>query len=1088
MNQAFDKKIRDPKIRIVSFDIFGTTLIRKLVTPEGIFMIMEQRLLSKYALRLPKGLIESFTKNRVKAENQVRKRTKTKEIAFSKIYDQIQKKFSLSRKQRQFLEKLELEIEFKYLQSNLQIISLIDKARQAGKKIIFVSDMYLPERVIRKFVLKNKIDIENDTLYLSSKLNLIKGDSSLFEYVIRAENCQPQEILHIGDNYYADYLQPQRLGINAIWYSQVAIQKQDLQKINLTDQIIDGATRVVKLNNLQDDKDKKTLYEIGVEVAGPLLLGYVLWIINVAMGKKIKRLYFVSRDGQVLMEVANILIAALGAGLKTEYLYGSRQSWHLPAITRFSSTDLEWLLIPDPFLTITTISQRGGINLKQVLRELNKATSKDWDQNKNLSNREIHLLRRVIFQTNIPKLIEEAASKKRGLVVGYLNQVGINEKHKIGIVDLGWRGRLQFSLENILKSAGMSKDNMIGFYFGLVLPKQYKVMNQLSYFFNARKVDDFFKLGSKATGIMEIITAGDHGLVLGYRRFPTGKIEAVFSEKKNRQAIDWGLEVLRKGIFAFINQMTPDDLLYLTSHQKIYKKKLLHILSDFYFRPKKTQAKLFGKYLFSSDQAESKFHKFAPPLTLKQTLKYTFSLSRERVALTYWVQGSRVQSSKLAALVLRLPSDMLYQYLKRMKVRVYWTADKVILKMKKAIPFIVRTKIKYWVKYFFLLLVFVKEKISYLSMSHSGSVKHIVFFTYLYHFGGVERAVLALAKTLQARRRYKITLVYMTDTNESPKILRDFQRLGIFCLAIKIPGANLMDKLQQARTLYKYILQTNVTSIITTEVFSYLPAFKLIRQLNPQVKIICWLHSLSHDLANVKIVAEFKKIFSRIVVLNNYQNGFLLRHRIKNSITINNGIDNRLFGADKIDKEDAREKLNLDSKSFICIYIGRFAQDKNPLFIIKIARKFKDSNVKFILVGDGPLRTKLESDLVKMKLQKTVILYGYQTNIPLFLAASNVLIITSPFEGMPISVIEGMSMGVVPVSSNFPGYEEVFISGTHGLALPLRSGLYVNAIKKLAGDEILRSRMSQACIEQVKAKFTLDIMADNFENIINCDK
>ena len=80
-----------------------------------------------------------------------------------------------------------------------------------------------------------------------------------------------------------------------------------------------------------EDPHLRAVDEVGRWVAAPLLVPYVLWLLCDARARGLKRLYFVARDGQVLLAIARRLAPRVGFDGELRYLYGSRRSWE-PAL------------------------------------------------------------------------------------------------------------------------------------------------------------------------------------------------------------------------------------------------------------------------------------------------------------------------------------------------------------------------------------------------------------------------------------------------------------------------------------------------------------------------------------------------------------------------------------------------------------------------------------------------------------------------------------------------------------------------------------------------------------------------------------
>lgn len=136
---------------------------------------------------------------------------------------------------------------------------------------------------------------------------------------------------------------------------------------------------------------------------------------------------------------------------------------------------------------------------------------------------------------------------------------------------------------------------------------------------------------------------------------------------------------------------------------------------------------------------------------------------------------------------------------------------------------------------------------------------------------------------------------------------------------------------------------------------------------------------------------------------------------------IHNGVNIETFKkAEPLD----RKKFHFTKNDFIAIQVSSFKYPKDQQTVIR-ALKNTRKNVKLILVGDGPQK-KLCEDLVKeLELEDRVQFLGNRNNVPQLLKTADVVILSSHYEGMSLSSIEGMASGRPFVASNVPGLKDI---------------------------------------------------------------
>lgn len=199
--------------QIASFDVFDTTITRIVAEPVGIFHLLQRRLAADRAW--PAGLIESFPSYRVAAERQARVECGQEETTLAEIYQALGKKFSLTTDRQARLAELELAEERRALRPIAPTIQLIECQRAQGRRVIFVSDSYLPQEFLREELARAGAWREGDGLYVSSAYRVMKGTGHLFQRVLAQEHCAPNAVCHLGDNPDSDGRAPRRLGMSA---------------------------------------------------------------------------------------------------------------------------------------------------------------------------------------------------------------------------------------------------------------------------------------------------------------------------------------------------------------------------------------------------------------------------------------------------------------------------------------------------------------------------------------------------------------------------------------------------------------------------------------------------------------------------------------------------------------------------------------------------------------------------------------------------------------------------------------------------------------------------------------------------------
>lgn len=130
-------------------------------------------------------------------------------------------------------------------------------------------------------------------------------------------------------------------------------------------------------------------------------------------------------------------------------------------------------------------------------------------------------------------------------------------------------------------------------------------------------------------------------------------------------------------------------------------------------------------------------------------------------------------------------------------------------------------------------------------------------------------------------------------------------------------------------------------------------------------------------------------------------------------IIINNAIDTERFSFSQKERDRIRNSLNLNS-DLVIGNVGRFVPQKNHEFLIDIFNNIqkKRSDVKLILLGDGPLYQQLKNQIEKYKISNKVLFLGAQEHPESFYQAMDCFVMTSLYEGLPLVAIEAQANGL----------------------------------------------------------------------------
>ena len=135
---------------------------------------------------------------------------------------------------------------------------------------------------------------------------------------------------------------------------------------------------------------------------------------------------------------------------------------------------------------------------------------------------------------------------------------------------------------------------------------------------------------------------------------------------------------------------------------------------------------------------------------------------------------------------------------------------------------------------------------------------------------------------------------------------------------------------------------------------------------------------------------------------------------------LHNAVDLNVFRFDEENRRRIREEFGIADNIKVIGHVGRFAEQKNHMFLADIFKAVhdEDPNTVLLLVGDGPLKSKFEDKINALGLSDSVIFAGIRSDVPVVLSAMDVFVFPSFYEGMPNTVIEAQATGLPCIISD----------------------------------------------------------------------
>jgi glycosyltransferase involved in cell wall biosynthesis len=250
-----------------------------------------------------------------------------------------------------------------------------------------------------------------------------------------------------------------------------------------------------------------------------------------------------------------------------------------------------------------------------------------------------------------------------------------------------------------------------------------------------------------------------------------------------------------------------------------------------------------------------------------------------------------------------------------------------------------------------------------------------------------------------------------------------------------------------------------------------------------------------HNTTNRRISKWYFKFIER-QIYTSYSKVICISNEIKNIyehylpnfkdkwLLIQNGANTTLIqDAIALDKNEIVSDLY--SNDIIVIQVAAFREQKDQATLIK-AMTLLPKEIKLILVGEGVEKEKCQQLVQQLKLSERVIFLGVRMDVPQLLKTADIVVLSSKYEGLSLSSIEGMASGKPFIASDVPGLSEV-VSGAGLLFECGNEKQLAQHIQELLNDPILYQKTAASC--QARAQeFTIEKMVtahiEMYQNLI----
>lgn len=440
---------------IISFDIFNTLLIRTVKKPKDIFVLLGKKQEESKVIK------ESLTAGEFAAIREWAERLVYKEKLKNINLDPEYTIFDIYEKFPDFLDislkeivKLEIEAEKENCYRDDVMYEILKECKKIGKRVILISDMYLPKQIIIELLEHIGINIQKyiDEIYVSCEYGINKRSGKLYHKVCEMENKRPEKFLHIGDDSIADVLGAKKARIESWHYRilediPISLLYEETYKENLVPELY--GMRLLANFERMEKKREEFGYELGALFFGPVLSEFIEWLIEEAKKRNCKVIYPIMREGELFAKLLEHSLAIHKIeDIKVELLFLSRKVVFLPSYEEFSREMYEDCLEKPEYSIQDMFTSLGIVDEENIFKKYKDVFVKDINKIGEIDLKEE--LYHYLSKEDVKKKIDKEIKYQTKLISEYLtDKFGCN--NNVITCDIGYRGTIQAGINHIIK-------------------------------------------------------------------------------------------------------------------------------------------------------------------------------------------------------------------------------------------------------------------------------------------------------------------------------------------------------------------------------------------------------------------------------------------------------------------------------------------------------------------------------------------------------------------------------------------------------------------------------------------------------------
>jgi FMN phosphatase YigB (HAD superfamily) len=633
-----------------SFDVFDTVLTRLVGAPTAVIDVLSKRLEASGAIPV-RAAVFAATRNRL--ETQLTG-TLGRHATLHEIHEAVAVALSCDADQGAAWAAAEEDLDRELTLPLPGAMDRIEKARAQGQ-VVFVSDTPHSEAFVKELLVRHGLAREEDRVFTSSERQVSKSHGGLFGAVATALGGG-HEFRHVGDNPRSDVAAARVEGWSGTLVPAGPLNRYEhlleasAEATGGVTSWLAGASRLARLEAAQRGLPAPQA-EVASGALAPLLIGFALWVIDQARQRGVRRLYYVARDGEVMLAAARHIVGTLAPEIELRYLYGSRKPWIFGATATSDAFLTDWVRAR-PDYTATTLLARVDLTPAQVHDLVPLSCCHPDNADKALAPDDRVALADALQREPLLPLVRERAAHAADQTLRYLTQEGLTDGTPSALVDAGWGGRTAQAFDHLLRQVDAPQVHhfLVGIR-GSKADLEWRGDSQLVPWLFDEQVHpaSVSRLPSSHT-LVEMLCAGTVGRTMGYE-VVDGRSRPVLAAESNEPVVAWGLPDVHRTAVRVAELVAPhlaQDSGHVDTTDVVFS-----VLRAFWVHPTKAEAAAWGTFPWE-EEIWPPFAPLAQRITTREIVTRLVRGDRQIRRVNSWRPGSAMASSEPWRTLLKL--------------------------------------------------------------------------------------------------------------------------------------------------------------------------------------------------------------------------------------------------------------------------------------------------------------------------------------------------------------------------------------------------------------------------------------------------